>query len=189
MTASDDLAATVRRVSELFQRFSIPFHITGGIACSYHGEPRFTQDIDIVIDPASASARLEDLLAAMEGLFIVDSELARKAVARGGVFQALDLTSLFKVDVYPRELIPGELGRAKLCELFPGLIVPLVSHVDAILSKLVWVTKGSYRSRRDIRMLSTALDDALREELVGRAQEMHLEGLLHEILAEREPEE
>ena len=67
MNASDDLAATVRRVSALFRRFSIPFHITGGLACSFHGEPRFTQDIDVVIDPAAASARLEELLAAMEG--------------------------------------------------------------------------------------------------------------------------
>ena len=93
MTEADDIAATVRRISELLRKFSIGFHVTGGIACSYHGEPRFTQDIDIVIDPAAARAHLENLLTAMEGVFLVDHSLARTAVNSGGVFQALDLAS------------------------------------------------------------------------------------------------
>jgi hypothetical protein len=189
MTAADDLAGTVRRISEMLRRFSIGFHVTGGVACSYHGEPRFTQDIDIVIDPAAARARLEDLLRAMDGVFLVDPSLARAAVARGGVFQALDLASFFKVDIYPRELIPGELGRAEPCELFPGVVVALVSHVDAILSKLIWVQKGSHRSRRDVRTLQASLDERHTHELTDRAKAMHLERLLGEVLSESEPDE
>jgi len=189
MTAADDLAATVRRISDLLRRFSIAFHVTGGIACSYHGEPRFTQDIDIVIDPVAARSQLEHLLRAMEGAYLVDPVLARAAVERGGVFQALDLTSFFKVDVYPRELIPGELGRAEPCEVFPGVVVPLVSHVDAILSKLVWVRKGSHRSRRDVRSLHAFLDARHDQELADRARALQLDLLLREVLAESEPEE
>lgn len=189
MTAADDLTATMRRVSELFRRCSIGFHVTGAIACSYHGEPRFTQDIDLVIDPAAARARLEELLRAMEGTFRVDAPLARSAVARGGVFQALDLASFFKVDIYPRELIPGEHDRAELCELFPGVVVPLVSHVDAILSKLVWVQKGSHRSRRDVRSLQASLNERQRRELDERADSMQLQDLLRQVLAESEPDE
>jgi len=189
MTAADDLAATVRRISDLLRSLSIGFHVTGGIACSYHGEPRLTQDIDIVIDPVAARCQLEKLLKAMEGVYLVDPSIAQAAVERGGVFQALDLGSFFKVDVYARELIPGELGRAEPCEVFPGVVVPLVSHVDAILSKLVWVRKGSHRSRRDVRSLHAFLDERCRQELTDRARVMQLDVLLRELLAESEPEE
>jgi hypothetical protein len=189
MTAADDLAATVRRISGLFRRFSIRFHVTGGIACSYHGEPRFTQDIDIVVDPIAVRSELENLLKAMEGDYLVDPSLARAAVKRGGVFQALDLASFFKIDLYPRELIPGELGRSEPREVFPDVVVPLVSHVDAILSKLVWVRKGSHRSRCDVRSLHSFLDEGHRQELTDRARAMRLDELLREVLAESEPEE
>ena len=63
------------------------------------------------------------------------------------------------------------------------MVVPLVSHIDAILSKLVRVRKGSHRSRRDVRSLHACLDERLREELDNRATELRLEPLLLEILA------
>jgi hypothetical protein len=33
----------------------IPYMITGSVASSFHGEPRATRDLDIVIDPAPAA--------------------------------------------------------------------------------------------------------------------------------------
>lgn len=41
------------RLVELFARAGIPFMVTGSIASVYFGEPRSTQDIDIVIDPTA----------------------------------------------------------------------------------------------------------------------------------------
>jgi hypothetical protein len=41
------LAATVAQL----ERAAVPYMITGSVASSYHGEPRATRDLDIVIDP------------------------------------------------------------------------------------------------------------------------------------------
>ena len=61
----DHFWACVRRISSILGGLGIPYHFTGGLASSFYGEPRFTQDIDIVIrlsvdDPAT-SALLERL--------------------------------------------------------------------------------------------------------------------------------
>jgi len=56
---------TVERFVAILRRHEIPFHITGGSIRSAYGEPRLTQDIDIVVSPEMAKKRLDDLIAAV----------------------------------------------------------------------------------------------------------------------------
>jgi len=53
-----------------------------------------------------------------------------------------------KLDIYPRELIAGELSRSCLVEIFAGRRLPVVSRSDAAGAKFVWISKGSFKSRR-----------------------------------------
>ena len=64
-------------------RAGIAYMVTGSIASSYHGEPRATLDLDIVIDPDADSLDLlvNELLA--DG-FDVDGDVARDAFDRQG---------------------------------------------------------------------------------------------------------
>ena len=75
--------------------------VTGSLASSYHGEPRATLDLDIVIDPSpTALARLvEDLVVAG---FYVDAETAEAALRDRSQFNAIgpDVT---KVDFIIRK--------------------------------------------------------------------------------------
>ena len=59
---------------------------------------------------------------------------------------------------------------ARACEIAPGLIAPVVSKEDAILSKLYWIGQGSERSRRDVtEMLRRDEDiDHAEPEAAGR---------------------
>ena len=41
---------TLRKAVALFERHAIRFHLTGGLTSVLYGEPRMTQDIDIVIE-------------------------------------------------------------------------------------------------------------------------------------------
>lgn len=41
---------TLVKAVAILERYSIRFHLTGGITSVLYGEPRMTQDIDIVID-------------------------------------------------------------------------------------------------------------------------------------------
>lgn len=151
--------ACVRRISSILGGLGTPYHFTGGLASSFYGEPRFTQDIDLVIrlsidDPAT-SALLERL---STGYFI-NRQAIRDAIRRKSIFQALEEETGMRIDFHVGEKIPGELLRTECKEVAAGLSVPLVAKQDAILSKLLWIQLGSGKSKRDaIQMLKNPED-------------------------------
>lgn len=188
MHPAETFRQSLLRLLEILSRHQVRFHLTGGIASVAYGEPRMTQDIDIVVDnPGIARAADAFLREAEEAGFMVDAASARRAIADGSMFQAYDMNEALKFDLYPRELIPGELGRSTLLEVFGGVRLPVVSRPDAAASKLIWSSKGSHKSRRDLRHMARSLTGAERAELVGFASARGLDGLLDAIL--REPDE
>ena len=70
----------LRAVLPTLEQLGIPYILTGGIAATLHGRPRFTQDIDVVIDPTKA--QLLQLLDALNPNFAVNHDAARDAHAR-----------------------------------------------------------------------------------------------------------
>ena len=100
------------------------------------------------------------------------------------MFQLLDSVEALKLDFYPRELVPGELDRSNTIELFDGLPVPIASLTDAAISKLIWISKGSHKSRRDLRQLIRITTKSQRHAIDQLAVSLGLDRLLSEILAE-----
>jgi hypothetical protein len=125
--------------------------VTGSVASSYHGRPRSTHDADIVIDPNRE--QLDAFLGVLgDRGFFVDPERARDAFLRRLQFNAIDMTSAFKIDLIFRKDRPfshEELGRRQDAELSPDARVALASPEDTILSKLEWAKKAG-RSERQI---------------------------------------
>lgn len=145
---------TLEKVSSTFWELDIRFHLTGGVTSIAYGEPRMTQDVDIVIDNSAAAASLNEMLESFVAQsFLFEEAVVRNAVADERLFQLLDMRESLKVDIHPRDLIEGELSRSELREVFPGVTLPVASLVDAAVSKLVWVSKGSHKNRRDIRQI------------------------------------
>ena len=108
----------------------------------------------------------------------------RQAVQAGELFQLLDKSESLKLDIYPRELIPGELQRSQTLELFAGVFLPVVWRTDAAISKLIWIDKGSQRSRRDFRSIFSSCEEQQQMEVRRQASDFHLSDLLEEVLAE-----
>ena len=103
-----------------------------------------------MIDPEGARQSLAALLDSFSQTdFMYDAPSIRLAVQRGDMFQLLDRIESLKLDLYPREMIPGELDRSESLEIFEGEFLPVVSRVDAAVSKLIWIGKGSHKSRGD----------------------------------------
>jgi hypothetical protein len=100
------------------------------------------------------------------------------------MFHLFDMADALKIDVYPRELVPGELDRSTFLEVFEGMQLPVASRPDAAASKLAWAAKGSHKSRRDLRQIFRRMTTADRSELDRLARLLDLGGLLTEILAE-----
>ena len=177
--------ATVSRIVDILNQHGIPFHLTGGVTSVIWGEPRLTQDIDIVVGNEALASQLDSFLNALSvSAFLFDAESVRSGVQRRRLFQLLDTQASLKLDVYPRELIPGELSRSEWTEIFEGLRLPIASRSDAAASKLVWISKGSHKSRRDLRKIHASASPSERELIQQLAAELHLEELLTEVLNE-----
>lgn len=181
----DAFQNTLSKAVRIFESLSIRFHLTGGITAIAYGEPRMTQDIHIVIDNGAIAERLQQFLQSVsQSDFMFDEESVRMAVSRKRMFQLLDMRESLKLDVYPRELIPGELSRSVMIEVFEGMRQPVASRSDAAASKLVWISKGSHKSRRDLRQIVRTSSQAERQAIFELSVELGLGKLLQEVLAE-----
>ena len=144
-----------------------------------------TQDIDVVVENQGLSQQLEPFLSAVSASdFICDTDAIRLAVGEGTLFQLIDQVEALKIDVYARELIPGELSRSEEGEVFKDVFLPVVSRADAAASKLVWISKGSHKSRRDLRHILRTASETERETVHALANELGLTDLLAEVMDE-----
>jgi hypothetical protein len=176
---------TIGKFVAIAVAIDLPFHITGGSISSAYGEPRLTQDIDIVVSPDVVRIRTDDLIAQLAcSDFLFTEPVLRQAIQTGNLFQLLDKTESLKPDIYPRELITGELQRSQIMELFAGVFLPVVSRTDAAISKLIWVDKGSQRSRRDVRSIFQSSSEPQQADIRTQAAKVRLSRLLEEVLSE-----
>jgi phosphoglycolate phosphatase-like HAD superfamily hydrolase len=147
VTLADLLASIVERLD----RAGIPYMVTGSLASSYHGEPRTTRDIDIIVDPErDALLRLVDDLQAAG--FDVDREVALDAVGERSQFNAIG-PDASKVDFIIRRDRPfsvEEFSRRQAADILgtPGFVT---TAEDLVLAKLEWAAmSGSERQLSDV---------------------------------------
>lgn len=145
-----------RRIVAALERVGIPYMLTGSLAGSYHGSPRSTQDIDIIIAPTP-----EQLRALVEHLpepeHYVSLDTALEALHSETQFNVVDLSTGWKVDFIIRKSRPFsriEFDRRAAAE-FLGMRVFVASVEDTILSKLEWAKLG--QSQRQIEDVSALL--------------------------------
>ena len=147
MSEESKIAEVVARVAKVLDDAGISHHFTGGLVSSYYGDPRFTQNIDIVtsIEPSDA----EELISKLENHFEIDPISVAEAISERRLFQALDNENWIKVDFHVGEGVPGEFSRSKTVSLFSGVNVKVTSVEDALISKLRWIKLGSFKSKDD----------------------------------------
>ncbi len=180
MISADDLKITLADIIAVLSARQIKFHLTGGIASSFYGEPRFTQDIDIVIRVAVGS-QLNGLIEGLSHKFILDHVIVEGAVRRKSLFQVLHEETMIKIDFHIGEAIEGELERSRNEEILTGITVPLVSNEDAILSKLIWIKKGSAKSQQDVQMMLKRNSNIDMDYLRKQAAKLDLEAILNSL--------
>ena len=143
----------LRAVLPHLDRLSIPYLITGGIAATVHGRPRFTQDIDFVIAPTRD--QLDRLTEALDPDFALSRDAAQDTYARRGEFNAIHRALVFKVDFWFSSgdvFDVSRLGRALTLEVVPGVTARVATPEDTIISKLLWLRQGATeRTTGDIR--------------------------------------
>ena len=142
----------LRRLVEKLDAAGVPHMVAGSFASTYHGVPRSTQDVDVVIDPNPSG--LTALLSSLpENDYYVDADTARDALKRRSQFNLIDMATGWKVDLIvrkAREFSIEEFRRRESADLF-GTHVFLATAEDSIITKLEWAKLGdSERQLRDV---------------------------------------
>lgn len=119
----------------------VEFALVGSMASSAHGEPRATQDIDILA--RFNRSQLELLPARLEGEFYFDLETATEALRLGRSFNVISFREVLKFDLFPAqadEFGPTQLARKVIAKLSAVSEegIPVASPEDTILAKLRW---------------------------------------------------
>jgi hypothetical protein len=162
--------AFLARVGAALSQSGVTYMLAGSFASSYHGAPRATQDIDIVVDPTFDS--LDRFLDALKGDDVYfDADVARQEFKRRGQFNVIDGATAWKVDVIFRKARPfsiEEMAR-RIPATVLGMPVFVATAEDTVLAKLEWSKLGeSGRQLRDVRALLEAKGESLDRAYIER---------------------
>ena len=178
----NSLQQSIKKITSILDSLNINYHLTGGLVSSFYGEPRFTQDVDfVIIFPDNLI--VDKLIAKLKNEYFFDEEAIKDAIVRKSLFQVLDEEQMIKIDFHVGEAIEGELSRSKKVEILPNLSIPIVSKEDAILSKIIWVQKGSHKSRRDIKGMLFDKSNVDFEYLNNKLDELKLNEFFNSIIS------
>jgi hypothetical protein len=138
-------------VAAALDRIGVPYFVTGSTATIAYGEPRFTNDIDIVIkiDESSVASfhRQFDNAA-----FYLAPETVRRAIRHASIFTLIHPSSGLKVDFVVAEDSPfnrSRFARARDLQIAEGRYVRFATPEDVILKKLEYYREG--RSEKHLR--------------------------------------
>lgn len=143
----------LREVAEILESLDVAYLVTGSMATIAYGEPRFTNDVDIVAD--LPLAKLDAFCAAFAAPeYYCSPDAVRQAVEQRFQFNIIHPASGLKVDV----MIPAEtefnrsrLGRAVRMPGGADFSVWFASAEDVIIKKLEYFREGgSEKHLRDI---------------------------------------
>jgi hypothetical protein len=137
--------------------------LAGSFASSYHGDPRTTNDIDLVIDPTRTL--LEAFAQSLDPThYYVSVEAALDAFANRGQFNVVLLDSGWKADLIL--LKDRDFSRSEFERRQPASIdetdVFVATAEDTVIAKLEWARAGqSERQLRDVRGILDLRSDTL----------------------------
>ena len=139
----------LQRMVQVLDEVGIPYMLTGSMASSYHGVPRSTADIDLVIAPKPGHIeRLAERLP--RDAYYVDVTTALEAARSRGQFNIIDFATGWKADLIllktrPFSLIEFERRKAAVVE---NVNLVIATAEDVLIAKLEWAKLGE--SQRQI---------------------------------------
>ena len=183
-----DQAELLRYLVDVLEELGIDYMITGSQASIYYGEPRFTQDIDVVVDlkPDHLAAFIERFPSSE---FYLSEEAAREAIRTRGQFNVIYPASGMKIDVVVKKDTPYdrvEFERRRRQPILPDKDAYFARPEDVILYKMIYFREGgSERHLRDIAgMLQISGTEIDTQYVVDWAQRLGLSDIWKAILGQ-----
>jgi hypothetical protein len=159
-----ELVDLLRRVIEALEALGIPYLVTGSVASMAYGEPRLTNDIDVVA--AFEVKYIEGFLKRFpQNEFYISEEMVREAIRHRSQFNIIHPSSGLKVDVIIKEETPFDNSRFKrIRRISPeeSYQANFASPEDVIIKKMEYYKEGgSEKHLRDITGILRVTGDAV----------------------------
>jgi len=143
----------LQEIVELLEHLQIPYLVTGAIASMAYGEPRLTNDIDIVA--AIEEQHITGLISAFPpDDFYISEDMIRDAIHHHGQFNIIHPASGLKVDVIIKQNTPFDNSRfRRIKRIHPAesYQANFAAPEDVIIKKMEYYKKGgSDKHLRDI---------------------------------------
>ena len=145
------------QMAEIFENLDIPYLVGGSIASSIYGEPRATQDIDMVAE--LKNHHIQALIANTQNVFYIEEEDVIRAVYQQSSFNIIHLETMIKVDIFVlgSEAVDREEMRRRRPQTIADMQLVVATPEDIVLQKLIWFRKGGEVSDRQWRDVSGIL--------------------------------
>ena len=181
MSSQEDL---LERISAALDGAGIAYMVAGSIGSSFHGHPRATNDLDIVVAPSEE--QLENFVKSLDEDYYVSADAVKDAFNQKSMFNIVDNVTGWKVDLVvrgDRAFSREEFQRRRKARVM-GLDVFVASAEDVILSKLEWAqSSGSAQQVQDaLGVVEVQGDDLDLDYLKKWAQKLSIEGSLESLL-------
>lgn len=152
-----------------FNRAGIRYVIAGSVAAIFYGEPRFTNDLDVVVFLNEVDIRRLAEIFPSSDFYVPPAEAITTEVERGrsGHFNIIHMDSSFKTDLYPtgRDEFNAWAFRNKRRIEFQGEMLVLAPPEYVIVRKLEYFREGgSEKHLRDIRAMLNVSGDAINRD-------------------------
>jgi len=168
----------LQKVITAFEALNIDYIVTGAVASMAYGEPRLTNDIDIVADIKIEQVSLLERYFPHEE-FYFDAEMVREAIIHKSQFNIIHPGSGLKVDVIlyqDTDFDRSRFSRSKRIQPAEGYQANFAAPEDMIIKKMEYYKKGgSDKHLRDITgILKISDPDVDREYIITWAKKLGL---------------
>jgi len=176
----------LKHLVNAFESLGIQYFVTGSIASIFYGEPRFTNDIDVVAD--IREAHISGLLKLFpDDEFYISEDAVRDAIKHKHQFNIIHPASGLKIDVIisKKEAFDNSrFERIKRISPIEDTQVNFASPEDVIIMKMRYYKGGeSEKHLRDITGMLKISDDIIDREYIEKwVEKFDLEDIWKAIL-------
>lgn len=159
---------------EPLERAHIPYAIVGSVASSVYGEPRLTNDVDVLLQLNRQDATKLAAAFSSDDFYVPPPEVIEIEIARshGGHVNIIALESMLKADFYPLSATEAAWFSKRREKEIAGRKLWFAIPEAVILHKLRFYREGgSEKHVRDIRSMLAVSGDVIDRALIERAVE------------------
>jgi hypothetical protein len=147
-----DSISLAAKLHSIFEQLEIPYYITGGVAAIAYGEPRTTQDLDLVLASSLDDIERLAIVLAEAGFYVSGVDDVKSGRMR--TLQITEIESISRADLMiagTDEFDSLKFERRRIFATTGAQALYFASPEDVILNKLRWrQCSGSEKQWRDV---------------------------------------